>query len=289
MSKMRSVNTHFWNDNYVIDCDPIEKLLFLYLITNANTNMLGIFEIHVRKIAFDTGIDKNMVLKIFDRFHKDGKASYIDGYVALHNFTKHQSYNDNMKKSAIASFHELPEHVRNQDVIISIAKGLEPLPKGSKPITEIEMEREKEYEREIETENERVDVVDSDEADYVSDKVYCDHQPEEKILHTTLHSVPIPDELDAPPFRRAYFDYWLYRKSKYTHFPDPVQVQMQYQELKDLADNGNDPVKVIRQTIAAGNKSFYPIQKFNSKPSNNGNYRKSKGDQHAERLERILS
>ena len=25
--KLRSVDTHFWDDNYVIDLDPIEKLL----------------------------------------------------------------------------------------------------------------------------------------------------------------------------------------------------------------------------------------------------------------------
>ena len=86
MSKLRSVNTHFWNDNYIIDLDPIEKLLFLYLLTNPNTNMLGIYELHVRKIAFETGIDKDMVLKIFERFTKAEKVKYKDGYVILQNF-----------------------------------------------------------------------------------------------------------------------------------------------------------------------------------------------------------
>jgi len=156
MSKLRSVNTHFWSDNYVIDLDPTEKLLFLYLLTNENTNMLGVYELHLRKIAFETGIDKNMVEKIFDRFSKDDKASYVDGYVCLHNFTKHQSYNTNMKKSAITSFNELPLEVRKQPFIKPLLKPLKPLPKGSEPIAEYELERELEEEKESE-----VDTADS--------------------------------------------------------------------------------------------------------------------------------
>lgn len=153
MSKLRSVNTHFWNDNFVIDLDPIEKLLFLYLLTNGNTNMLGIYELHIRKIAFDTGVDKDMVRKIFDRFHEAGKASYIDGYVCLHNFTKHQSYNANMKKSAVNSFNELPLNVKKADFVEPLLKALKPLPKGCEPIAEYELELEEEEEDEIEEES----------------------------------------------------------------------------------------------------------------------------------------
>lgn len=153
MSKLRSVNTHFWSDNYIIDLDPTEKLLFLYLITNENTNMLGIYELHLRKMAFETGIDKGMIEKIFDRFDSDGKASYVDGYVCLHNFTKHQSYNTNMKKSAVTSFNELPLEVRKQGFVEPLLKALKPLPKGSEPIAEYELELEEEKEEEEEEES----------------------------------------------------------------------------------------------------------------------------------------
>lgn len=184
MSKLRSVNTHFWSDNYIISLDPVEKLLFLYLLTNDATNMLGIYELNIKRISFDTGIDKDMVSRIFDRFHQANKASYVEGYVALHNFTKHQSYNDNMKKSAINSFNELPKIVRSRRLCIPIAKGLKPfpkgfeplivknpkngdseeservtqgLPKGSEPIAEIEYEYEREVEKESESESEKSD------------------------------------------------------------------------------------------------------------------------------------
>ena len=157
MSKLRSVNTHFWQDNYIIDLDPIEKLLFLYLLSNPQTNMLGIYELHIRRISFDTGIDKDMVIKIFDRFTKANKAKYKDGYVILRNFIKHQSYNGNMETSAIKSWNELPLSIREDSFCEPIVKGLKGFTKGSEPIAEIE--RELESERELEDEEETTTVT----------------------------------------------------------------------------------------------------------------------------------
>ncbi len=161
MSKLRSVNTHFWSDTYIADLDPIEKLLFIYLLTNEQTNMLGIYELHARRIAFDTGIDKDMVLKIFSRFEADNKAKYVDGYVVLRNFTKHQSYNTNMKVSAVNTWKNLPENVRNDDFCEPTAKALEGFTKASEPTPEIEVELEREIEVEGESKKQRVPTLES--------------------------------------------------------------------------------------------------------------------------------
>ena len=68
MAKNRYIDTKFWTDTYITNLDPIEKLLFLYALTNPHTNIAGIYEISIKQIAFDTGIDKEMVEKIFQRF-----------------------------------------------------------------------------------------------------------------------------------------------------------------------------------------------------------------------------
>jgi len=98
MSKKRYVDTKFWDDNYIMDKDPIEKLLFLYLLTNTLTNIIGIYEISIKRIAFDTGIDKEMVLKILERFEIDNKIKYENGWVIIKNFTRYQL--DNPKINA---------------------------------------------------------------------------------------------------------------------------------------------------------------------------------------------
>lgn len=85
------INTKFWDDNYTSDLDPIEKLLFLYCLTNTSTNISGIFEIPIKKVANETGIDKDMVIKILKRFEDDEKVFYNNGWMGIKNFIKNQN------------------------------------------------------------------------------------------------------------------------------------------------------------------------------------------------------
>ena len=102
MSKQRLIDTRFWDDSYIIGKDPVEKLLFLYFLSNPLTNICGIYEISLRRIAFDTGIDREMVEKILKRFEEDGKMKYENGWIAIRNFIKYQK--DNPKVRAGISY-----------------------------------------------------------------------------------------------------------------------------------------------------------------------------------------
>jgi uncharacterized phage protein (TIGR02220 family) len=108
MSKQRYVDTKFWTDNYIVEKDPIEKLLYIYLLTNTLTNILGIYEISIRQIAFDTGIDRDMVYKILERFEKDEKVKYSKGYIAIKKFTKYQANNPKINKGIGELLKEVP-------------------------------------------------------------------------------------------------------------------------------------------------------------------------------------
>ena len=74
MSKLRSINTAIWSDTWFEDLTPNEKLLFIYLITNEKTNMLGVYEASVKKISFETGINKETVSKALKGFETIGKV-----------------------------------------------------------------------------------------------------------------------------------------------------------------------------------------------------------------------
>lgn len=111
--KSRLVNTHFWDDNYTSNLDPIEKLLFLYFLTNPLTNIIGIYEIEIKRIAFDTGIEKEMVLKIIERFSRDEKIYYYDNFIIIKNFVKFQNQQSEKIKSGINKlFDDLPENIK---------------------------------------------------------------------------------------------------------------------------------------------------------------------------------
>lgn len=115
MANLRSVNTKFWEDSWIEELSPSEKLIFLYLITNSNANLAGIYEITIRRICFETGVDKQTVSKAFERFSKDKKAYFIENnYLFLPNWLKNQNLNDNMKKGVIRIINELPNSVKTK-------------------------------------------------------------------------------------------------------------------------------------------------------------------------------
>lgn len=113
MAKNRYINTQFWDDRYTSNLDPIEKLLFLYFLTNPLTNLIGIYEIELKRIAFDTGIEKDMVLKIINRFAEENKVHYHEGFIIITNFIKHQNQQSDKIKSGISRLiADLPENIR---------------------------------------------------------------------------------------------------------------------------------------------------------------------------------
>lgn len=114
MAKQRIINTHFWDDSYIIELDPIEKLLFLYLLTNPLTDICGAYEINIRRIALDTGIDREMILKIVNRFESANKITYKDGWILIHNFVKNQSTNPSVLAGVVRSLNDCPEWIRDR-------------------------------------------------------------------------------------------------------------------------------------------------------------------------------
>jgi hypothetical protein len=93
MSRNTFIHTRFWQDAYISDLDPIEKLLFNYCLTNSFITLSGIYEIPLKVIAVETGIDREMLVKIFGRFEADKKIVYRDGWLCVINYPKYQSYN----------------------------------------------------------------------------------------------------------------------------------------------------------------------------------------------------
>lgn len=110
MAKQRYINTKFWSDNWVSELNPLERYLFLYFLTNEHTNIAGLYELPLRTMAFETGIDKEMLVKMLPRF--EGKVYYIEGWIFLKNFAKHQAVNDSVKKGITASMKEIPAEIR---------------------------------------------------------------------------------------------------------------------------------------------------------------------------------
>lgn len=111
MSKQRMVNTKFWSDSWIVNLDPLERYLYLYLLTNEHTNIAGVYELPIRVMAFETGLDKEMLPKMLGRFSE--KVLFKDGWVAIKNFQKHQSTSSSkVRKGIEVEMAKVPQNIR---------------------------------------------------------------------------------------------------------------------------------------------------------------------------------
>ena len=150
MGKLRSLSTSIWSDPFIEELKPSEKLLFIYLITNDKTNMLGIYEVSIRKITFDTGLKKEDVVKALKEFERLKKVKYVNNFVILVNFLKHQNFNTNMKKSAIDVYNDLPNELKDSKLNIhkgNPSEGFESLCNHYGMVRKVEVEVEVEVEK----------------------------------------------------------------------------------------------------------------------------------------------
>lgn len=108
MAKQRSVSTKFWHDPWIQDLSIDQKLLYLYLITNEHLDLCGIYEISIRTISFECGLDNKSVSKALEAFQKSGKIFYHEGWISIKNFQKNQKVNPNIKLGIERSLSLIP-------------------------------------------------------------------------------------------------------------------------------------------------------------------------------------
>lgn len=111
MSVSRMINSKFWSDSFVVDkLNPLDRYLFLYFLTNEKTNICGVYEVPLRVISNETGLDKDEILRMLERL--SGKVEYRDGWVCIVNFVRHQSTkSDDVKKGIDRLLSNLPEDI----------------------------------------------------------------------------------------------------------------------------------------------------------------------------------
>lgn len=91
MAKTRYVKDSFWTDPYIEKCTPDEKLVFLYLLTNPQCNIAGVYEIRTKRIAYETGYDIEVIETILGRLERDNKILIVADFIVIINHIKHQS------------------------------------------------------------------------------------------------------------------------------------------------------------------------------------------------------
>ena len=92
MAEFRSIQTRFWRDPYIEELSFAEKAIYLYLMTNCQVSISGIYQITERVIVFETGADRSTVRDTLSRLQRDGKILYQDSVLWIRNFHKYNSW-----------------------------------------------------------------------------------------------------------------------------------------------------------------------------------------------------
>ena len=108
--KTRSLHTKIWEDDWFASLTISEKFLFVYLLTNKNVNLNGVYELSDRVILFETGLSKDILEKAKETFRD--KILIEDGWVIIRNIEKYDDYKaPTMVKAKDNQLKDIPPHI----------------------------------------------------------------------------------------------------------------------------------------------------------------------------------
>lgn len=111
MSKQRIIKDETWDDEWFYDLDPIEKLVWLFLLTNPRSNIAGVYQMNTRWASGLLGLPNKKLGSILEKFEKQGKIKKVDDWVVILNFHKHQANNPKVEAGVARILAKLPEKV----------------------------------------------------------------------------------------------------------------------------------------------------------------------------------
>jgi len=113
MSNYRQLHSRMWSsDNWFLELKPEYKLLFIYLFSNERASVCGLYEIPIRIISFETGLDRAQVQSAFEVFIKADKIKYDfeASVIWVKNMLKYQGSTSNLlHRRIVADIKAVPQ------------------------------------------------------------------------------------------------------------------------------------------------------------------------------------
>lgn len=119
MAKQRMVDPKFWSDPWVRKLNPLDRYLFLYLLTNERSSWCGVYELDLGMMAFESGIDERDLEKsMLPRLST--KMLYVDGWVCMKNWDKyHDNGSEQTRKGIENAWNNVPDKIRRRIELLS--------------------------------------------------------------------------------------------------------------------------------------------------------------------------
>lgn len=114
MEIRRYLNTRLWRDSWFESLNANEKFVYIYLLTNPSTNMLGIYNLSIRRIAYDCNLNEQTTRRCIKKLEEALKIIYCKGHIIIPDWISQNAMNPSMKQSAMKDFDKLPDEVRSE-------------------------------------------------------------------------------------------------------------------------------------------------------------------------------
>jgi DnaD/phage-associated family protein len=116
MARYRSIQTTFWQDNFVMRLSLMEKAFYNYLLTNTRTSQCGIYNFSVTFASVELGCSEEEVRTLLDKFVSFGKILYDEEHeeIMLLNWYK---YNLSLSRNTLICVNRELQDVKNKEFV----------------------------------------------------------------------------------------------------------------------------------------------------------------------------
>jgi len=170
MATFRQIHVKIWKDGWFLDLPPDHKLLFIYLFSNERANLFGLYDLPVKVICFETGLDTETVTAGLERFAAEGKAFHEDGWIWVRSLLSYNAQNLSSPKTQAHlqnTLDEIPDIPLKRRALAYYEAKLGYVYPNHTPCIPILQEQEQEQEQETEQEQEQEQQQQQDAVDAV--------------------------------------------------------------------------------------------------------------------------
>lgn len=112
MSKQRVIKDEMWDDEWFYDLEPLDKLVWVFLLTNPRSNIAGVYKLNYSWASATLKLEVLVLKEIIKRFEDQKKVVVKDSWVIIWNFHKHQSTNPKVEQGVKRIIESLPIEIR---------------------------------------------------------------------------------------------------------------------------------------------------------------------------------
>lgn len=115
MAIYRNVSLSFWEDNKIVDDFTYkDKYFLLYLLTNPHTNLIGCYEISVKQMSNELGLDKSEVEELLTRMEQVHQVIFYAGETKEILIKNWHKYNWTKSEKLLKKVESLTKYIKSK-------------------------------------------------------------------------------------------------------------------------------------------------------------------------------